>query len=139
MKTTAIMAAMVGVLAGCSTSVSNVVLESDALPVALKQAFVSVDCGDGGVAAVETSLEGAVEENLIGRGDADRPADGGAFFARTFGLMENRESAKLVVTVQPARGECVTTITDGGRGGVLFERASDGPVEATLLVQARGS
>ena len=139
MKTSAIMTALVGVLAGCSTSVPDVVLGSDALPIALKQAFVSVDCGDDGVAAVGSSLEGAVDERLIGRGDADRPADGGAYFARTFELLENRESAKLVVTVQPARGECVTTITDGGRGGVLFERASDGPVEVAVLVKGEES
>lgn len=139
MKTLALITAGVGVLAGCSTSVPNMVLGADALPTALQQAFVSVDCGDDGVAAVRTSLEGAIEENLIGRGGADRPADGREYFARTFELLEHHESAKLVVTVQPARGECVTTITDGGRGGVLFERTSDGLVEVAVLVQAAES
>ncbi len=121
------------------TPVPHALLEAEALPTALEQAFVSVDCGDDGVAAVRTSLEGAVEESLVGRGDVDRSADGRVYFARTFRLSENDESAKLAVTVQPARGECVTTITDVGGDGVLFERTSNGLVEVAVLVQAAES
>ena len=135
MKATAILAVLMGAIAGCSTSVPDIALEADSRTTALKQSFVSVDCGEDGVAAVRTSLEGAVEETLIGRGVATPSTDGRAYFAQLFELLEGGESAKLQVTVQPVRGRCQTSITDVGRGGVLFERDSDLLVDVVVLLQ----
>lgn len=85
---------------------------ADMLSSALKQACVSSGAWGWLGSSGPDPPRVAVDENLISRRDADRPADGREYFARTFVLRETYESAKLVVPVQPARGEYGTTITD---------------------------